>query len=300
MNFLNTLHSSFGLVLLDWPFFSPTFLNKAITTAALLAEDVYYAVITPKPLKYLPLPNYQLPNNKQVEAELRQQIEQICSRLNINKTHHYCGIFLGIEGVHQLNQVCLDKQISMIFKDLHPTLSFTQHLMALNTLQLAKEANTSIWFITQSTPSRRGLVCVSNESHDTQHETLTHKIIATSSWLANCLTIKLELFHAVTPLVAEWLVDTDLTQPHQNEVKQRQTYFDQQVHQLLSSLPTDTFAITCIQGEPDYVIKQRLQQQIVDLLIIGWLPQNHWTHAMHGQLAERFIKQGDCDVIIIK
>ncbi|MDE1463665.1 universal stress protein [Spartinivicinus poritis] len=297
MKLFNTLHSSFGLVLLDWPFFSPTFLNKAITTAALLADEIYYAVITPKPLKYLPLSNNQLPNNKQVEVELRQQVEQICSQLNINKTHHCCGVFIGVEGI---NQICQDKQISMIFKDLHPTLSFSQHLMALNTLQLAKEIKTPIWFITQSTPNRHGLVCVDNESHDFQHETLTHKIIATSGWLANRLAIKLELFHAITPLAAEWLVDTDLTHPHQHEVKQRQAHFDQQVNQLLSHLPAGTFSITCMQGAPDYVINQRLQQQIVDLLFIGWFPQNHWTHAMHGQLAERFIKQGSCDVIIIK
>ncbi|WP_163832726.1 universal stress protein [Spartinivicinus ruber] len=300
MENLNTPLSSFCLVLLDWQNNSSTFLNRAITTAALLSDEIYYAVIITHSFKYLPLPGKQSPSKKQIETESNQQVEQICGQLNINKALHYCGIFMGDEGIHQLNQVCLKKQITLIIKHLHPSLPFTQQFAAISPMQFIKETTISIWFITQPTPNQQALVCVNGEQHDAQHEQLTQKVIAVSGRLANRLSIKLELFHAITPLGAEWLVDTDLTQPHQEETQQLETNFDQLVSQLQNTLPADACSITCMQGEPGYVISQRLQQQMIDLLIIGWLPQNHWTHAIHGQLAERFIKQGSFDVIIIK
>lgn len=293
-------HSSFCLVLLDGHKISTTFLNKALTIADLLSDDIYFATIFDHPLSHLPLLQKYTHRQKHYDAltkYTRQTINDTCRKLNISKTPHHYQIFWGPDGIHQLNQICIDKQVTLLFKDLHPPLSFTQQLTTVSSLQLARELSVSTWFIAQPEPVNNGLACINGEQHDISHELITHRVVEIGCWLSDRLSLELELFHAITPLAEEWQFDTDLTRSHQTTTQQLEMHFDERVIHLQKMLPN--VPITSRQGEPSYVINQRLQQT-ADLLIIGWLPQTHWTHAVHGQLAEQFIKHANCDLIVVK
>ncbi|MEH6566181.1 MAG: universal stress protein [Halopseudomonas sp.] len=203
----------------------------------------------------------------------------------------------------------LDRHILQAAEQLQPDLIIktTHHHNVLKRLfltntdwQLIRHCETPLWLVKNAQPITRICAAVDPVHEDDKPASLDIKLIDSAAMLAEGTAASLDIAHCYNPLPRTMVLDATLIPNYQDYADDVKKHHQQALSELLSRANAPQAQQQLLEGFPEETIPRLVEQQGINLLVLGAVSRSRLESALIGHTAERLLDEAPCDLLIIK
>lgn len=231
----------------------------------------------------------------------RQQLDKLALPLREK------GIQVDVEAVwgkrldrHLLRAVAEHKP-DLVLKTTHHHNLIKRLLLSNTDWQLIRFCEAPLWLVKRADQPLKNLCASIDPLHEADKPaSLDLKLISTTQGLASQLGASMQLVHCYNPLPRTLVFDASVIADYDGyagDVRQRHAQAFEQMADALRIAPT---ARHLLQGYPEEVIPPFIEDQQVNLLVMGAVSRSRLDSALLGHTAERLLDECGSDILVIK
>ena len=205
------------------------------------------------------------------------------------------------ENGEQALHACAELQPDLLFKSGHQH-GLLQRLFTTNTCwQLIRQCPCPLWLTGDRDWQPKRLCAAVDPVHSADKPAaLDHRLIETAQQLSAALHMEASYLHSHNPVPRSLVFDVDLTasydQYREDDAKLHRTAFDT----LLASHAGAGAQAHLLEGYAEQTIPRFVQEQNIDLLLMGAIARGSLDNALIGNTAERILEAVHCDLLVLK
>lgn len=129
---------------------------------------------------------------------------------------------------------------------------------------------------------------------------LDYKLLATGRSLAAAIGAQVQVVHCYNPLPHTLAFDTGLVANYDGYAAEVQAHHADAFREFSSQAGIAPAEQHLLRGYPEQSIPAFVQQQKIDLLVMGAISRSRLENALVGHTAERLLDEVPCDVLVVK
>ena len=129
---------------------------------------------------------------------------------------------------------------------------------------------------------------------------LDHQLIEVGQSLGQALGLEEHYLHSYAPLPRTLVFDAELVADYEYYVERTGEHHRQAFEQLLQDHAIDPAHTHLLQGFAEETLPRFVEEQTVDLLVMGAIARGHLDTALIGHTAERVLEGVNCDLLVLK
>lgn len=167
--------------------------------------------------------------------------------------------------------------------------------------QLIRHCEVPLWLVKRADNPVSGICASVDPLHDADKPAaLDHKLIRCGQSLANQFGGQLHLVHAFSPLPRTLVFDAGVIADYDGYAGELRKRHSAAFDELGSATGIEADRRHLLQGYPEEVIPDLLEEQGMGLLVMGAVSRSRLDTALIGHTAERLLDEVPCDVLVIK
>ena len=193
----------------------------------------------------------------------------------------------------------------VVFRDA-TTHSLLERLFLNNTSwQLIRHCAAPLWLVRDNDDSNqwRGekLCAAVDPGHvNDQKNRLDHHIIQTSQYLEQTLQLEAHYLHTYAPFPKSLLFDATLAASYDEQVVIGVEQHKRRFSELFADYSVNPSLKHLTEGFAEEAIPEFVEQQQIDLLVMGAIARSSLETALIGHTAERVLEEANCDLLILR
>lgn len=189
----------------------------------------------------------------------------------------------------------------LVLKTTHQRNPLKRLLLSAADWQLIRYCEVPLWLVKHGENPLKQLCASVDPLHSADKPAaLDNKLIACGHELGQQLNAQLHLAHCYTPLPRTMVFDASVIADYEGYAKDVKQHHATAFSQLLARSPADGAATHLLEGDPEEALPGFVEEQKIDLLIMGAVSRSRLESALIGHTAERLIDATPCDLLIIK
>ena len=192
-------------------------------------------------------------------------------------------------------------QPDIVFRDA-TTHSLLERLFLNNTSwQLIRHCPVPLWLSRDSEWCGKKLCAAVDPGHlnDTKNE-LDHHLIQVAQYFEQTLKLEANYLHTYAPFPKSLIFDATLAATYDQQVSAGISQHKQRFAELFSNYNVADERKHLIEGFAENAIPEFVEQEEVDLLVIGAIARGSLETALIGHTAERVLEEANCDLLIMR
>ena len=129
---------------------------------------------------------------------------------------------------------------------------------------------------------------------------LDHQLIEVAQSLGKTLGLEAHYLHSYAPLPRTLVFDAELVADYEYYVERTGERHREAFEQLLGSHAIDKPRTHLLQGFAEETLPRFVEENTVDLLVMGAIARGHLDTALIGHTAERVLEGVNCDLLVLK
>lgn len=228
---------------------------------------------------------------EQLAAPLRQEGLQITLEARWGKPLHK----MIIARVAEL-------QPDLVLKTAHSHGLLHRLLLSNSCWQLIRYCPVPLWLVKPhgAWQGKRLAVALDPTHEADKPAALDRQLIVAAQALHDVLGLEAHYLHSYAPLPRTLVFDAELVADYEYYVERTGERHREAFEQLLGQYPIDRAHTHLLQGFAEETLPQFVEQNAVDLLVMGAIARGHLDTALIGHTAERVLEGIDCDLLVLK
>lgn len=174
-------------------------------------------------------------------------------------------------------------------------------LLSNSCWQLIRHCPVPLWLVQQGQWRGNQLCAALDPLHSADKPAaLDHQLIQTAAELSRQLGLHAHYLHSYAPLPRTLVFDAELVANYEGYVARSAEQHRQAFEQLLGQYPIPLPDTHLVEGFAEEVLPRFVQEQQIDLLLLGAIARGHLDTALIGHTAERVLESVECDLLVIK
>ena len=189
----------------------------------------------------------------------------------------------------------------LVLKTSHQRNPLKRLLLSAADWQLIRYCEVPLWLVKHG-DNTLSQVCASVDPLHSADKpaALDNKLVACGYQLSQQLKAQLHLAHCYTPLPRTMVFDASVIADYEGYAKEVKQHHATAFSQLLARSPAEGVTSHLLEGDPEEALPGFVEEQKIDLLIMGAVSRSRLESALIGHTAERLIDATPCDLLIIK
>ncbi|MGI3131171.1 universal stress protein [Halopseudomonas pachastrellae] len=189
----------------------------------------------------------------------------------------------------------------LVLKTSHQRNPLKRLLLSAADWQLIRYCEVPLWLVKHG-DNTLSQVCASVDPLHSADKpaALDNKLVACGYQLSQQLKAQLHLAHCYTPLPRTMVFDASVIADYEGYAKEVKQHHATAFSQLLARSPAEGVTSHLLEGDPEEALPGFVEEQQIDLLIMGAVSRSRLESALIGHTAERLIDATPCDLLIIK
>lgn len=234
-------------------------------------------------------------------AKLHEDLEGMAQPLREQGLQVNVQVRWGKRNEDVIVQRVKELQPDIVFMSAHHHGPLKRWILTNSCWQLLRHCPAPLWLVQHGNWQTRGICAALDPLHSADKPAaLDLQLIAAAKQLSKVLEMPAQYLHSYPPLPPSLLFDSQLVNDyaHYNQVcaEQHRLAFEQ----LLQSAGIPLTSAILREGFAEEVIALFVQEQRIDLLLMGAISRGHIASALLGNTAERVLEAVNCDVLVLK
>ncbi|MBF8161868.1 universal stress protein [Ectopseudomonas hydrolytica] len=192
-------------------------------------------------------------------------------------------------------------QPDVVFKSTHPSSALRRLLLSDTGWQLIRRCPVPLWLVHEGPWRGQRLCAALDPLHSADKPAaLDHQLIGVSLELQRQLGLQPHYLHSLAPLPRSLLFDAEVAQEYDDYVAQCAREHRDAFDKLIAQYPIAPAQTHLLEGFAEEVIPRFVQEQAIDLLLMGAIARGHLDSLLIGHTAERVLERIECDLLVIK
>ncbi len=234
-------------------------------------------------------------------AKLHEDLEKMAQPLREQGLQVTVQVRWGKRNEDVIVQRVNELQPDIVFTSAHHHSPLKRWIFTNSCWQLLRHCPAPLWLVQHGEWQGRSICAALDPLHSADKPaSLDLQLIATAKQLSKVLEMPAQYLHSYPPLPPSLMFDSQLVNDyeHYNQVcgEQHRHAFEQ----LLQSADVPLSSSVLREGFAEEVLPLFVQEQSIDLLLMGAISRGHIASALLGNTAERVLEAVDCDVLVLK
>ncbi len=174
-------------------------------------------------------------------------------------------------------------------------------LLSNSSWQLIRHCPAPLWLVQPAEWSGQRLCAALDPLHSADKPAqLDHQLIRSALQLSQSLGMQAHFVHSYAPLPRSLVFDAELVSNYEHYVALSQKQHRQAFEQLLAGYSVAAAERHLLEGFAEEAVPRFVEEQKIDLLLMGAISRGHLETALIGHTAERLLDKLGCDLLILK
>lgn len=129
---------------------------------------------------------------------------------------------------------------------------------------------------------------------------LDHLLIETAQQLGEAMSMDNHYLHSYNPLPRSLVFEAELVVSYDSYLESTEQRHKQAFADLLQQHDASPEQSNLLKGVPEESIPEFVEQNAIDLLVLGAISRGNLENALIGNTAERVLESSDCDLLVVK
>ncbi|MCQ4345982.1 universal stress protein [Pseudomonas stutzeri] len=235
-------------------------------------------------------------------AQRREWLEQLAAPLRQEGLTVGCEVRWG-KPLHKMIIVRAEElKPDLVLKTAHSHGLIRRLLLSNTCWQLLRYCPAPLWLVKPEGEWRgQRLAAALDPTHSADKPAaLDHQLIAVARELSQTLGLEDHYLHSYAPLPRTLVFDAELVADYEYYVERTGERHREAFEQLLEGHAIDKPRSHLLQGFAEETLPRFVEENAVDLLVMGAIARGHLDTALIGHTAERVLENVDCDLLVVK
>ena len=189
----------------------------------------------------------------------------------------------------------------LLIKATHKTGAIKRFLFGGSDWQLIRRCPVPLWLVREGDWHAGKLVAAVDPLHNQEgYAGLDRKLMHWAARLHELLNMEEHYLHTFMPLPRTLVFDAELVADYDGYARRCQLQHREAFEKLVSLRPVPLPQTHLLQGYTEELLPAFIEQQHIDLLLMGAVSRGQLDTALLGHTAERVLDQVDCELLILK
>lgn len=189
----------------------------------------------------------------------------------------------------------------ILFRNAYQHSLLQRLLFTSNSWQLIRKCPCPLWLTGAREWQPQRLCAAVDPLHSADKPAaLDHQLLAISRELAETLQLQASYVHAYAPLPRTMVFDVELVADYDNYCRKYGEQHREAFDRLLAGYPGAEGQGHLIEGFAEQAVPRFVEEQNIDLLLMGAIARGHLDNALIGNTAERILEAVRCDLLVLK
>ena len=167
--------------------------------------------------------------------------------------------------------------------------------------QLLRHCAEPLWLARETTPAISHLAAALDPTHSADKPAaLDHALILAARTLSERLNLRADYLHCHQPLPPSLLFDAELMGSYPQYRQESLEQHQKALYELTGPYQLPDSAVHFLPGLPEEALPAFIEQQGIDLLLMGAISRSKLKELLLGHTAERLMQHLPCDLLILK
>ncbi|HLT03482.1 MAG TPA: universal stress protein [Pseudomonas sp.] len=189
----------------------------------------------------------------------------------------------------------------ILFRNAYQHSLLQRLLFTSNSWQLIRKCPCPLW-LTGARPWEPKRVCAAVDPLHSADKpaALDHQLIAATRELAGTLQLEASYVHAYSPLPRTMVFDVELVADYDAYCHKYGAQHREAFDRLLAGYEGAAGQGHLVEGLAEQAVPRFVEEQNIDLLLMGAIARGHLDNALIGNTAERILEAVKCDLLVMK
>lgn len=231
----------------------------------------------------------------------RAWLEQLAEPLRAEGLTVTCEVRWGRPLYKMILARVAELKPDILFRNAYQHSLLQRLLFTSNSWQLIRKCPCPLWLTSGRDWQPQRLCAAVDPLHSADKPAaLDHQLIEAAQELADTLHLQASYVHAYAPLPRTMVFDAQLVADYDNYCRQYGEHHRQAFERLLAGYPGAEANGHLIEGFPEQAVPQFVEEQNIDLLLMGAIARGQLDNALIGNTAERILESVHCDLLVVK